>query len=342
MYSEMKENPDNGPEDIPSPEAESGEPESKKPASEEPESKEPEPADTATMGDARTATPTDPEEPPKVYEPKYVEEKKNLNRTIIDYRIQLENMVYAASLGEMQKEYDNLSRNNNGSGLISVYADKDGIVKKIDRDSEPGKEVREGQYVLTIAEEGYNETLVQMRKMVTGAMGSANDDDGKTRSAELGTDIQITIGDKKGTGKAVGVNGHIKQNYLVESDGKVYLTYSVPGNDYRDQFYIDTDMEIDYDMALRDKKSVEITFDHLKYRGYPVLDSGVIYGEQLEDKTIPYVWVERDGELYKRYVTLYNVPDYTRGESIVIDGVEPGDKIIRESVGIVSEKNGED
>lgn len=342
MYSEMKENPDNGPEDIPSPEAESGEPESKKPASEEPESKEPEPADTATMGDARTATPTDPEEPPKVYEPKFVEEKKNLNRTIIDYRIQLENMVYAASLGEMQKEYDNLSRNNNGSGLISVYADKDGIVKKIDRDSEPGKEVREGQYVLTIAEEGYNETLVQMRKMVTGAMGSANDDDGKTRSAELGTDIQITIGDKKGTGKAVGVNGHIKQNYLVESDGKVYLTYSVPGNDYRDQFYIDTDMEIDYDMALRDKKSVEITFDHLKYRGYPVLDSGVIYGEQLEDKTIPYVWVERDGELYKRYVTLYNVPDYTRGESIVIDGVEPGDKIIRESVGIVSEKNGED
>ncbi len=324
MYNEMKENADMVPEDVPPT---------------EPESVQLPPADKASDTDA---TPTDAKEPVKVYEPKYTEEKKELNCTIIDYRIQLENLIYAASLGEMQKEYDNLSRNNNGSGLISVYAEKDGIVKKISRAAESGKEVNEGQYILTIAEEGYDETLVQMRKMVTGANGSPNDDDGKTRSAELGTDIQITVGDQKGTGKAVGTNGHIKQNYLVESDGKAYLTYSIQGNDYRDQFYIDTDMDIDYDMALRDKKSVEITFDHLKYRGYPVLDSGVIYGEQLEDKVIPYVWVERDGELYKRYVTLYNVPDYSGGESIVIDGVEPGDKIIRESVGNVSEENGED
>ena len=100
-------------------------------------------------------------------------------------------------------------------------------------------------------------------------------------------------------------------------------------------------MEIDYDQALRDKNSVEITFEHLKYSGYPVLDSGVVYGEQLGEKTISYVWVENDGELMKRYVTLYNVPGYNGGEAIVIDGVEPGDKIIREVSGGGSGEIGE-
>ena len=344
MYSEMKENIEKGN----APEGEPEIPEPEIPAPEIPEPVKPEiTSPTATKTDAQKATSTDaekdnkPDEPEQSFEPKYVEERKSLNFTIIDYRIQLENMVYKASLGSMQKEYDTISRNNNGDGLVSVYAENDGIVKKINRDSEPGKKVNDGQYVLTIAEEGYNETLVQMRKMKTSAFGSADDDDGSIRAAELGTDINISIDGRTGTGKAIGVNGHIKQNYIVEENGVPVLTYSKPGNDYRDQFYLGTDMEIDYDQALRDKNSVEITFEHLKYSGYPVLDSGVVYGEQLGEKTISYVWVENDGELMKRYVTLYNVPGYNGGEAIVIDGVEPGDKIIREVSGGGSGEVGE-
>ena len=87
---------------------------------------------------------------------------------------------------------------------------------------------------------------------------------------------------------------------------------------------------MDYDEALRDKGSVEVTFLLKDYKGIPVLDKGLIYTSYLSDRPQNYVWKEVNGELVMQYVTVINLGDERTGDVAVIDGLEVGDKIVRE------------
>ena len=64
-----------------------------------------------------------------------------------------------------------------------------------------------------------------------------------------------------------------------------------------------------------------------------LLDKGVIYSEYNENKPIDYVWVLENGTLTKRYIQAIPSGDVY----IIIDGVEIGDKIIRETTTVVED-----
>ena len=66
------------------------------------------------------------------------------------------------------------------------------------------------------------------------------------------------------------------------------------------------------------------------YKGIPVLDKGLIYTSYISDRPQNYVWKEVNGELVMQYVTVINLGDERTGDVAVIDGLEVGDKIVRE------------
>jgi hypothetical protein len=121
-----------------------------------------------------------------------------------------------------------------------------------------------------------------------------------------------------------------KDNYDAYYNDKPVFTYCTPGKEYKDQFYADIDGNVDYDEALRYKGSVEVTFLLKDYKGIPVLDKGLIYTSYLNDRPQNYVWKEVNGELVMQYVTVINLGDERTGDVAVIDGLEVGDKIVRE------------
>ena len=273
-----------------------------------------------------------------VYEPKYVEEKKQLNLAVIDYRIEMENILYESQLGELNKQYDKISKNNDGDGLISVYAESDGIVKNIEKEAVPGKFFKTRKYILSISDKGYNEVLIQMREMKKSQYEQGDASTATKRPANLGTKVSMKLGDDVYTVNAIGTNGNTKAVYVAESEGKPVFTTCTPGSEYITQFYVDVVDGIDYDKAIMDKNRVEVTFLSKDYKNLPVLDKGVIYGEYVDDKVYPYVWVDNDGELEKRYIETLVIDGYQGSDVIILDGLELGDKVIRETTETVEDE----
>ena len=288
----------------------------------------------ATKTDAAPDGKTGPYPAGTQKEPKYLFEKKKLQSEVIDHRIRMEELSFNLRLRQLQKMYDSMSTNNDGDGLMSVYADRDGIVKNINLDAKKDIMLKGRTYILSIVEEGYNETLIQMRKKNTSAFGVAVDDtSGPPKAAELGKELHVTIGDDTFGGKAIGTNGFPKSTYLAESEKGYVFTICTPGTEYRDQFYAELDREIDYEWAMENKlKGVQIWFTGKEYKGVPILDKGVIHTEYNENVEMEYVWIRENGELVKRYILTCPIEGYDGSEKIVIDGVEIGDKVIRETV----------
>lgn len=272
-----------------------------------------------------------------MFEPKYVEEKKNLNLAIIDCRIEMENILFQSQYDSLSKEYERISKNNDGYGLISVYAENKGKVKYIDKDAVPGKAFKFRHYILAVSEEGYNECLVQMRELKKGMNEPASPEIGKHKPADLGKNVTIKLDEKIYNVKCIGTNGNIKPKYISEKDDKPAFTFCTPGSEYPDQFYVEMPQDLDYETALSDKYSLSVTFNSKDYKDVPVLDKGVIYTDYVDDAVYPYVWVENDGELDKRYVTCVSIDGYKGSDVIIIDGLELGDKVIRETTGVVED-----
>ena len=229
-----------------------------------------------------------------------------------------------------------MGKNNDGNGLVTVYAEKDGVVKNLNVDQiKEGKVLKNKQYILSVADIGYDEMLVQMRKYKTEGelvIRKSTDDEkeGEYNSAEIGQEIEIEIDNQKYIGKAIGVNGSIKTDYITEEDGKPVFTFCTPGTEYRDQFYVSFQNGPDVKTINENIKDLEVTFKKSKYKGVPVLDKGVIYQEYINENRVNYyVWKVNDTELIKQYVEL-DPSEYDEGLVVILDGLEIGDKIIRE------------
>ena len=259
-----------------------------------------------------------------------------LTKGNVDNQISLENRSYESRLKAMLKTYDDMSRNNDGNGLVTVYAEKDGVVKNLNVD-----EVREGKvfknkvYVMSVADTGYDEILVQMRKYKSDGelfVRSSSDEvqNGVFKSAEIGQQVELSIDNKKYEGTAIGVNGSIKTDYLTEEDGKPIFTFCTPGTEYKDQFYVSFENGPGAKTINEKNRDLDIHFKKFIYRGVPVVDKGVVYKEYINEKQENYyVWKVTDNELEKQYVVL-DQTENDEGLLVILDGLEIGDKVVRE------------
>ena len=66
------------------------------------------------------------------------------------------------------------------------------------------------------------------------------------------------------------------------------------------------------------------------YASIPTVD--VDGNELITSKLFYSIWIEKDGELIKQYITVTNLGIENSSSYVVIDGIEIGDKVVRETI----------
>ena len=141
------------------------------------------------------------------------------------------------------KDYDTLSRGNDGTGKLSVYADEDGQVSKIT--VWEGDTVEAGDEILKMKGEASDLLLVQM---VSSKSVTVYTDD----IAEVGEPVSITSGDTTYTGTCVGFaagSNNLDEGCLYIDENGAHYTFQTTSGYDTPAFYVRMKDEIVDDMG---------------------------------------------------------------------------------------------
>lgn len=255
-------------------------------------------------------------------------ELQNATDSVSDYdrqMITLQKEVAEAdhnqTLQQLQAAYDTLSRGNDGTGKLSVYADADGQVSKIT--AWEGDTVEAGEEILKMKGETSDLLLVQM---VSSKSVTVYTDD----IAEVGEPVSITSGDTTYTGTCVGFaagSNNLDEGCIYTDEDGVHYTFQTTSGYDAPAFYVRMDDEITDDMG----KGGSVDFPYISMEDVVVLPAGMIYEEKdaMNPKKVSYfVWKVEEGHLVKQYVLLDDT--LTGNGKVVLTGVEAGDVLARE------------
>lgn len=253
--------------------------------------------------EAQAATETDSE---KDKTNKYEREILELRKEIISYEREKEKLSYESTLADMNEEYNNAAKGNDGYGNITLYAEHDGVVGSIIRGRNAS--VTSGETFLFINVPCERYVCINANKISIGQKVSFETEDGRTYEGEV-------VG-REGSGD--------ERYYLTSMDDKVYVTTSPEGNSL---CYIRMSDDSFYELD----KTVKVT---ARYSERSIPDSiviprdGVVYSEidrsSLEGRS--YVWKLVDGKPVKTYITVAN-EDIGGAVYCVIEALSEGDKL---------------
>lgn len=243
------------------------------------------------------------------------------DRQMITLQKEIAEADHNQTLQQLQATYDSLSRGNDGTGKVSVYADADGQVSKIT--AWEGDTVEAGAEILKMKGETSELLLVQM---VSSKSVTVYTDD----IAEVGEPVSITSGDTTYTGTCVGFaagSNNLDEGCIyTDEDGAHYTFQTTSGYD-APAFYVRMKDEITDDMG----KGESVDFPYISMEDVIVLPAGMIYEEKdamHPDKVSYFVWKIEGDHLVKQYVSLDDT--LTGNGKVVLTGVEAGDVLARE------------
>jgi len=243
------------------------------------------------------------------------------DRQIITLQKEVAEADHSYTLQQLQAAYDTLSRGNDGTGKLSVYADEDGQVSKIT--VWEGDTVEAGDEILKMKGEASDLLLVQM---VSSKSVTVYTDD----IAEAGEPVSITSGDTTYTGTCVGFaagSNNLDEGCIYTDEDGVHYTFQTTSGYDAPAFYVRMDDEITDDMG----KGGSVDFPYISMEDVVVLPAGMIYEEKdaMNPKKVSYfVWKVEEGHLVKQYVLLDDT--LTGNGKVVLTGVEAGDVLARE------------
>lgn len=262
--------------------------------------------ETATVSDA--ATPSDAEE--EFVNP-YARDMLDCEREIIQWQKKLETINYEYQLSGLNEEYEILSKNNDGNGNISIYANESGTISDISVSE--GKNIPAGTKLFFIN--------TQTSPCVSIHAGS------------LGLGQQLTFQDEEGKvyyGEVVGLGSNGK-SYITTMNDTVYVTRNL-AQENMGKCYISMEDKSFYELEGK-KAKMSIEYSVSSIPGSIVLPGkGIVYKEvdKESSRTRYYVWKIVDDTLVKKYITLASDID---GENIcVIEGLLEGDVLATEPV----------
>lgn len=231
---------------------------------------------------------------------------------------QMEEINYSYQIKVLEDEYDEASKNNDGTGVVNVYAEYPGKISHLGL--RPGMKIESGEYIYKIFIPT-QETIEISPATTLGINQTVNfvDDNGKTY-----------------TGKVIGANQSVY-------DGKIYLTR------YKNKIFItknyDTISGVVYYIKVDDKSfysdesNFKVSWPMENVSNTFVIPNGMVHSEAkgAGGATQYYVW-KKDGEnIYKHYVQYYGGIDSTGDampenlqDDCVISGLKEGDIIISE------------
>ena len=255
-------------------------------------------------------------------------ELQNATDSVSDYdrqSITLQKEVAEAdhsyTLQQLQAAYDTLSRGNDGTGKLSVYADEEGQVSKIT--VWEGDTVEAGDEILKMKGEASDLLLVQM---VSSKSVTVYTDD----IAEAGEPVSITSGDTTYTGTCVGFaagSNNLDEGCLYIDENGAHYTFQTTSGYDTPAFYVRMNDEIVDDMG----NGESVDFPYISMEDVIVLPAGMIYEEKdamHPDKVSYFVWKIEGDHLVKQYVLLDDT--LTGNGKVVLIGVEAGDILARE------------
>lgn len=243
------------------------------------------------------------------------------DRQIITLQKEVAEADHNQTLQQLQAAYDTLSRGNDGTGKLSVYADADGQVSKIT--AWEGDTVEAGEEILKMKGETSDLLLVQM---VSSKSVTVYTDD----IAEVGEPVSITSGDTTYTGTCVGFaagSNNLDEGCIYTDEDGVHYTFQTTSGYDAPAFYVRMDDEITDDMG----KGGSVDFPYISMEDVVVLPAGMIYEEKdamHPDKVSYFVWKIEGDHLVKQYVLLDDT--LTGNGKVVLFGIESGDVLARE------------
>lgn len=243
------------------------------------------------------------------------------DRQIITLQKEVAEADHSYTLQQLQAAYDTLSRGNDGTGKLSVYADADGQVSKIT--AWEGDTVETGDEILKMKGEASDLLLVQM---VSSKSVTVYTDD----IAEAGEPVSITSGDTTYTGTCVGFaagSNNLDEGCLYIDENGAHYTFQTTSGYDTPAFYVRMNDEIVDDMG----NGESVDFPYISMEDVIVLPAGMIYEEKdamHPDKVSYFVWKIEGDHLVKQYVLLDDT--LTGNGKVVLFGIESGDVLARE------------
>lgn len=243
------------------------------------------------------------------------------DRQMITIQKEIAEADHNQTLQQLQATYDSLSRGNDGTGKLSVYADADGQVSKIT--AWEGDTVEAGAEILKMKGETSDLLLVQM---VSSKSVTVYTDD----IAEVGEPVSITSGDTTYTGTCVGFaagSNNLDEGCLYTDENGAHYTFQTTSGYDTPAFYVRMKDEIVDDMG----NGESVDFPYISMEDVIVLPAGMIYEEKdamHPDKVSYFVWKIEGDHLVKQYVLLDDT--LTGNGKVVLFGIESGDVLARE------------
>lgn len=257
--------------------------------------------DTATLTDAAPAVVTTPNQ--NQPQDPYIRQELELMLTQISCQKQIATIQYEYQLANMQKAYQKASKNNNGNGIIGVYAEKDGVVSDIK--VHEGKNIKFGDRLFDI-------------KIPTEERIVAN----PFANLSLGQTINILDKESKKsyTATVLGGAGYEPICLFDFKDGHVYITTT--SSDQRgNQYYI----KLDDESISDDIDKLNMEYIACKLNGAVVIGRNDVHVEVIQETEHYYVWKIVDGILVKQYVSLFAKPSMDSDVVCIVSGLKHGE-----------------
>lgn len=239
----------------------------------------------------------------------YKETKYELDLLKVD--IEIEELQYTSSLAFMQKQYDEAMKNNDGKGVMSVYATKDGIIKNVPVTE--GKYITAGTMIAQASEEGDKQLVISSDKLPPAINATIT--------------IHNTHTDEKYEGTMYGIRSN-DTYYVTTRNDRVCITSngnSTPGG------YIDI---ID-EQVLNSLQSCKIIYKVAEIKDVIVLSRDYVHVEEdaikVKDNKKYYVWKINDGKVVKQYISVAPTLVSDMKNYYVISGLSVGDIIAGEA-----------
>ena len=248
------------------------------------------------------------------------EEDENA-RAILSLQRELVSVNHAYRLSQLQKDYNRIAKNNDGTGKVSVYARAAGTIAKAAVSN--GEFVKMGSHIVAVGENAKNKLLVQMVK-------EEKEETYPDNIADFGEKITLTVEDREYIGYCTGwtVNEKNKNKVWVSSNEEGANLSRYPESDAGAmQFYVEMEDESFYEDVLKGKMS----FSYLTMQQIVAVPTSLVHEEKKFSKpgeSFYYVWRVADGGLVKQYVIVdTSLSDINT--TVILSGVEEKDVLAK-------------
>ena len=263
---------------------------------------DPDPEDPPVATDTDPDKPDDPDTPDDNQDTPYFVEQTLCQIEIVNINKQIATNQYNSNMKTLQAKYDELAKDNDGTGVVKVYAEQDGYIVNVY--ATKGYKLEKGTDVVGIASK---------QNQILGAAV-----EGKLAVNQQVTLVNSTDNSNAINARCIGNSGDGGKVYINTVDGEVQISTCAASGSLL--YYLAVDDQSYYDTP----KGYVLRYSTTDLKNVVVLPKGMIYTETVKTtgSTKKYVWKVIDGQIVKQYVTL---GEEDSKSVCVLSGVDAGD-----------------